>query len=426
MKYNLTNISAIKHGDDAWLTTCCNTSMDRQSPFNNYFVTKMDKFSSLIKTVCSESLVEGSAIKSECSESPVEVSATKSECSESFAEGSVAKSECSESFIEGSATKSECSESFVEVSAAKSECSESLIEGSAAKSSNNVAVSEHSTKRFCDAAGVAKESLKHLLHNAYLFRVAMFMFMPILLCGYLNAQPVKLHSHNDYNRRVPFYQAYSQQCASIEADVFTTERADELLVAHDAHDLPRAFTFDAMYIEPLLSVFRQNGGRAWRNSEQTLALVVDMKTPSDSTLPRVIKKLARYPEVFDPTVNQYAVRVVVSGNVPAVEQLSTYPAFIYFDGQLKDYSPQQLERVFMISLNLRRHTGWNGRDSLPDADREKISKLVEQAHAMGKPIRFWGAPDNANAWKILHELCVDIINTDRPEACAAFFNGEKW
>lgn len=40
-------------------------------------------------------------------------------------------------------------------------------------------------------------------------------------CTVAAAQPpVLIHSHNDYARRVPFYQAYAQQVSSIEADVF--------------------------------------------------------------------------------------------------------------------------------------------------------------------------------------------------------------
>ena len=40
----------------------------------------------------------------------------------------------------------------------------------------------------------------------------------LFVCGVAAAQPpVLIHSHNDYARRVPFYQAYAQQVASIEA-----------------------------------------------------------------------------------------------------------------------------------------------------------------------------------------------------------------
>ena len=51
-----------------------------------------------------------------------------------------------------------------------------------------------------------------------------------------------IHSHNDYARRVPFYQAYAQQVSSIEADVFLHD--GQLLVGHDPEEPNPALTFD--------------------------------------------------------------------------------------------------------------------------------------------------------------------------------------
>ena len=49
--------------------------------------------------------------------------------------------------------------------------------------------------------------------------------------------------------------------------------------------------------------------------------------------------------------------------------------------------------------------------------------LVAKSHKTGKPIRFWGSPDTVNAWETFRELGIDIINTDRPEACTLYFQG---
>lgn len=38
-------------------------------------------------------------------------------------------------------------------------------------------------------------------------------------------RPVLIHSHNDYCRRAPFWQAYAQGVYSIEADVFLHDAA---------------------------------------------------------------------------------------------------------------------------------------------------------------------------------------------------------
>jgi alkaline phosphatase len=49
-----------------------------------------------------------------------------------------------------------------------------------------------------------------------------------------------------------------------------------------------------------------------------------------------------------------------------------------------------------------------------------LRALVEQAHAQGRELRFWGAPDRVEAWGALFDLGVDRIGTDRPAAAAAF------
>lgn len=238
---------------------------------------------------------------------------------------------------------------------------------------------------------------------------------------FIQSQEVWIHSHNDYRQRVPFYQAYAQVFSSIEADVFATEKDGELLVAHDREELPTAPTLDDLYIEPIVKLYRRNGGKAWKDSDQTFILLVDLKTPANPTLDRLIEKLQNYPEVFDPTVNPQAVRVVISGNRPSPDNFENYPPIVSFDGSQTNYTPRQLERIAMISLNLKDYTQWNGKGTMTSEEYPKVIEVINKVHALGKPIRFWGTPDGITAWNTFHEIGVDYINTDAPEACAAFF-----
>ena len=148
-----------------------------------------------------------------------------------------------------------------------------------------------------------------------------------------------------------------------------------------------------------------------------------LKTPLHPTIDRLIAKLKRHPEVFDPSVNPYAVRIVISGSRPDPEAFGEYPRFISFDGFIDvDYTPQQLERVAFISEPFFRYSKWKGgADTLSAEDRQVIESLVAKSHKTGKPIRFWGSPDTVNAWETFRELGIDIINTDRPEACTLYF-----
>lgn len=245
--------------------------------------------------------------------------------------------------------------------------------------------------------------------------------MLFLYANFISAQQIKIHSHNDYRQNVPFYQAYAQKLASIEADIYATENENELLVAHDPHELSEALTIDALYITPLVNLFSQNNGRAWKDSDALITLLVDLKTPVYPTLDRLIAKLQKYPEVFNPEINPYAVRVVISGNRPDPDKFETYPPVISFDGSKTNYTPAQLKRISMISLNLRDYARWNGKGTIKADEYQKVLKAIDEVHRLGKPIRFWGTPDGVTAWNTFHAIGVDYINTDQPEACAAFF-----
>lgn len=245
----------------------------------------------------------------------------------------------------------------------------------------------------------------------------------LLACGGAAAQPdpVSIHSHNDYARRVPFYEAYAQQVASIEADLFL--RDGVLLVGHDSETLAPDMTFEALYVEPLVTLFGRNGGRAWRGSDRTLQLLVELKSETAPTLRAVVDLLARWPEVFDPAVNPGAVRVVVTGRVPAPARFGDYPAWIGFDGAWDaDYTPEQLERVALISADFRDFSQWNGKGSIIPAERREVERVIERAHGLGKPVRFWNAPEGTTVYYTFYNMGIDYINTDTPEICAAFFN----
>ena len=74
----------------------------------------------------------------------------------------------------------------------------------------------------------------------------------------------------------------------------------------------------------------------------------------------------------------------------------------------------------MLSSDFTKDSTWNGRGELPAALRDSLQQVVNRAHGLGKTVRFWGAPDNKNAWQQLKELKVDYINTDSIKALSEF------
>ena len=69
-----------------------------------------------------------------------------------------------------------------------------------------------------------------------------------------NVQPIPCHSHNDYWRRVPLFDAIHAGCVSVEADVWLFKDRDELYVGHGTASLTHERTFASLYINPLVEL----------------------------------------------------------------------------------------------------------------------------------------------------------------------------
>lgn len=265
--------------------------------------------------------------------------------------------------------------------------------------------------------------MKNIILQSRIYKISISLTLIfVLLPVYIYSQSrVLIHSHNDYRQRVPFYQAYSQQVYSIEADIFSTYDS-RLLVGHDIEDLESNKSFEDLYILPLIRIFKDNNNKAWSDSDNELQLMIELKSPTEPALTSVSNLLSKYPEVFDKSKNPYAINVVITGNLPDPNKFDKYPKFISFDGRVDiNYTQEQLERVSLISHPFRECTNWNGKGTLTAEDKEKVYSVINKAHAIGKPIRFWGTPDGITAWNTLHNMGVDIINTDKIERCVEFF-----
>ena len=55
--------------------------------------------------------------------------------------------------------------------------------------------------------------------------------------------PILIHSHNDYQRTVPLFQAYAQKVRTVECDMHYMG-GSTFLVGHDSDELSKDVTFD--------------------------------------------------------------------------------------------------------------------------------------------------------------------------------------
>lgn len=223
---------------------------------------------------------------------------------------------------------------------------------------------------------------------------------------------VKIHAHNDYEKPHPLTNAIKHRVFSVEADVFFGEH--DLYVAHNRIDVNAGKTLNALYIQPIITLFGQNKGYVSRDTSYQLALVIDIKEKGEQVIQQLIKLLNPYPLQFNRKTNKHAVQIIISGDRGSLQKWAGYPEYLYFDGRPnEEYDTLMLKRIAMISDSYTRYAN--------SPDRRK--SVINKAHMHGKLLRFWGIPDNKQTWDMLHSLGTDIINTDHVEVCSQHFNG---
>lgn len=228
------------------------------------------------------------------------------------------------------------------------------------------------------------------------------------------------HSHNDYHQHIPLLTAYYAGMGSVEADVFL--RNGELFVAHEPDEISAEATLKKLYLDPLASFYRKNGNQAYKDSSHLLQLVIDIKQDYKNVIAKLIKELSPYGDIFNSERNAKAIRIVLSGDMPAPVEFKNYPNYISFDGRPNTgYTDEQLKRIAMISDDLKSYTTWNGKGTPTKIDEAKLHAVIEKAHQQRKPFRFWASQDSPNTWIVLEKLGVDWINTDHPEQLREFY-----
>ncbi|MBC7886891.1 MAG: beta-propeller fold lactonase family protein [Ferruginibacter sp.] len=230
-----------------------------------------------------------------------------------------------------------------------------------------------------------------------------------------NYSAANAHSHNDYRQQNPFLQAYNEQFGSIEADVHLT--GGLLLVGHDSVEIKERRTLEDLYLFPLSKFIENNKGRVYPDSSLKLQLLIDLKTEAVTTLDALVALLKKFPSViYNP-----AIRIIITGNLPDETLFNAYPAYIWFDGNPdRDYSKSALPRIALLSGNFGKYSHWKGVGPLPVSDSSILTAIVNKAHSLNKPLRFWANPDFDEAWKTLVSLKVDYINTDQIAALSDF------
>jgi hypothetical protein len=240
-----------------------------------------------------------------------------------------------------------------------------------------------------------------------------------------NADAVALpsaHSHNDYEQKRPLHDALDHGFASVEADIHLVD--GELLVAHDRIKVQRDRTLESLYLAPLHQRVTGNKGFVHPGLAR-FTLLIDIKADPEGTYAVLDPLLRRHREVltrFTPDRTfPGAITVILSGARPTALVAAQAERFCAIDGRPEDLkNGTSTNLIPMVSEAWGTAFGRIPGNPLPEATRTALNDYVRRAHAQGRVVRFWGAPDREWFWNEMQRAGVDYINTDRIPDLAAF------
>lgn len=251
--------------------------------------------------------------------------------------------------------------------------------------------------------------------------VIAFLFgLTVMGCSAQLSPLVNAHAHNDYEHERPLLGALEQGFVSVEVDVHLID--GQLYVAHDVPASTEGLnTLDELYLAPLWAHIEKNQGQVYRGYQDFFYLMIDIKTPSETSYPVLREQLKQFAPMISVVSNgndeqQKPVKVFISGfhGRPFNELLNDSVQYAGLDGRPEELDlniPTALMPV--ISQNYNQYLNWDGQG---EPDRQEVFKLVamiNKAHSQGKKVRLWAAPDEPVVWQYLLGLGIDLINTDK-------------
>ena len=262
--------------------------------------------------------------------------------------------------------------------------------------------------------------------------------------------PIPCHSHNDYWRRVPLFDALAAGCTGVEADVWLEN--DDLLVGHSRQSLTPSRTLRSLYINPLIDILkRQNPNpnsafNATRNGvfdtkpSVSLTLLVDIKSDGAATFARVIDQLADLRSLGLLTNLNHSVvfpgpiTVVGTGNTPFdhITSDSSNPYHdIFFDAPLNQFwgnektpsntSVFSAQNSYYASTSFAKSVGKPWLGFLRPSQVDIIRGQVAEARRRGLKARYFDTPAwpirlRNHVWDVLVQEGVGMLNVDDLQA----------
>lgn len=250
----------------------------------------------------------------------------------------------------------------------------------------------------------------------------------LFLSGLLIAQDLVIlpngHSHNDYTRDRPLYDALSFGFTSIEVDVYWHE--GRMVVTHDDKHLNEKPTIQDLYLNPLKSIIQRNNGQVYTNDPIQVVLMVDLKSDKVATYYALKDIFKAYTDIIEwyqsGQLNRGPVKVLLSGGPPIDIIQHEKDRYFYVDGAIDQWG-DDYPTTFMprASTNYRDYFTWYGNGELLKEEEEKLRELIQLAHSHNRKVRFWGCPNKVEVWEKLMDEGADWINVDDLKGFSEFY-----
>ena len=236
------------------------------------------------------------------------------------------------------------------------------------------------------------------------------------------------HSHNDYTRAKPLYDAISYGFTSIEVDVYWHD--GRMVVTHDDKHLDEKPTVQELYLDPLKSIVEKNGGTVFKDNNSLLVLMIDLKSdkvPAYLALKKIFENYLSMIEWYKNGKIIYGpVQVLLSGGPPIDLIQEETDRYFYVDGSVDQWSMSYPVNLMpRASTNYRSYFKWYGEGEMPTEEEQKLQELIKKGHDSGRKVRFWGCPNKVEVWEKLLIEGADWINVDDLKGFNEFYRTWK-
>ena len=222
------------------------------------------------------------------------------------------------------------------------------------------------------------------------------------------------HAHNDYEHDHPLFDALGHHFYSVEADIYLD--GSTLAVSHLNLPWEARRPLEQLYLDPLQARVDEMG--SVYGDGEPFTLWIDLKQGSRELVDRLHDTLERYPMLtrFEgDTVTPGPVTVVLTGDAGGKKDFVTRFSERRALRDSNDYSPDDppADNAWgYYALAWGDYLRSSGDGQLDDTQRARLACIIENAHAQGRKVRFYDAPDKPESWRVQLEFGVDFLSTD--------------